>query len=120
MGAVMIPKRVRGVRGMVPSVLRQGVVGGVAWSPGPRSGIMSKRNLVPERYGTTFRLASPVGPCSKSLRRRKCAVSENGADAGGAAQSKRADARRNKETLLDAAAKVFVASGVDAPVRDIA
>ncbi|MDH6626250.1 AcrR family transcriptional regulator [Streptomyces sp. LBL] len=40
--------------------------------------------------------------------------------AGHAAQSKRADARRNKETLLEVAAAVFVASGVDAPVRDIA
>jgi AcrR family transcriptional regulator len=33
---------------------------------------------------------------------------------------KRADARRNEQTLLDAAADVFVASGVEAPVRDIA
>ena len=33
---------------------------------------------------------------------------------------KRADARRNEETLLDAAAAAFVTSGVDAPVRDIA
>jgi len=33
---------------------------------------------------------------------------------------KRADARRNEQTLLEAAAAVFVASGVDAPVRDIA
>ncbi|MFC3997366.1 TetR/AcrR family transcriptional regulator [Nocardiopsis sediminis] len=33
---------------------------------------------------------------------------------------KRADARRNEEALLDAAAAVFVASGVQAPVRDIA
>ncbi len=33
---------------------------------------------------------------------------------------KRADARRNEQTLLDAAAAVFVESGVDAPVRDIA
>ncbi|WP_307530881.1 TetR/AcrR family transcriptional regulator [Streptomyces umbrinus] len=38
----------------------------------------------------------------------------------GAGQSKRKDARRNKETLLDAAAAVFVTSGVEAPVRDIA
>ncbi|WP_312868674.1 TetR/AcrR family transcriptional regulator [Amycolatopsis pithecellobii] len=38
----------------------------------------------------------------------------------GTARSKRADARRNEQTLLDAAASVFVASGVDAPVRDIA
>ncbi|QNE23334.1 TetR/AcrR family transcriptional regulator [Kribbella qitaiheensis] len=33
---------------------------------------------------------------------------------------KRADARRNEVSLLDAAAAAFVASGVDAPVRDIA
>ncbi|MGC9538348.1 TetR/AcrR family transcriptional regulator [Streptomyces sp. UG1] len=40
--------------------------------------------------------------------------------AGRTAAPKRKDARRNKETLLDAAAAVFVAKGVDAPVRDIA
>jgi AcrR family transcriptional regulator len=39
---------------------------------------------------------------------------------GQAAPRKRADARRNERVLLDAAAAVFVASGVDAPVRDIA
>ncbi len=39
---------------------------------------------------------------------------------GPAVRSKRADARRNEETLLDAAAAAFVASGVDVPVRDIA
>ena len=33
---------------------------------------------------------------------------------------KRADARRNQESLLAAAAAAFVAAGVDAPVRDIA
>jgi AcrR family transcriptional regulator len=38
----------------------------------------------------------------------------------GAARPKRADARRNEETLLDAAAAIFVMSGVEAPVRDIA
>ncbi|MCT2586727.1 TetR/AcrR family transcriptional regulator [Actinophytocola gossypii] len=38
----------------------------------------------------------------------------------GAGRAKRADARRNEKALLDAAASVFVASGVDAPVRDIA
>ncbi|HWC79630.1 MAG TPA: TetR/AcrR family transcriptional regulator [Pseudonocardiaceae bacterium] len=36
------------------------------------------------------------------------------------ARPKRADAQRNEENLLDAAAAVFVASGVDAPIRDIA
>jgi AcrR family transcriptional regulator len=33
---------------------------------------------------------------------------------------KRSDARRNQQALLDAAAAVFVRTGVDAPVRDIA
>ncbi len=36
------------------------------------------------------------------------------------ARTKRVDARRNEQALLDAAAAVFVASGVDAPVREIA
>ncbi|MFE1993154.1 TetR/AcrR family transcriptional regulator [Streptomyces parvulus] len=40
--------------------------------------------------------------------------------AGNAARPKRADARRNERTLLDAAAAVFVRAGVEAPVRDIA
>jgi AcrR family transcriptional regulator len=33
---------------------------------------------------------------------------------------KRADAKRNEQTLLEAAAAVFVTSGVEAPVREIA
>ncbi|WP_030559382.1 TetR/AcrR family transcriptional regulator [Streptomyces aureocirculatus] len=37
-----------------------------------------------------------------------------------ARRPKRADARRNEAALLDAAAAVFVASGVEAPIRDIA
>ncbi|GAA2101668.1 TetR/AcrR family transcriptional regulator [Streptomyces albiaxialis] len=36
------------------------------------------------------------------------------------ARAKRADARRNQQKLLDAAAEVFVSSGVDAPIREIA
>ena len=40
--------------------------------------------------------------------------------AGKAAQPKRADARRNEQALLDAAAALFVTSGVEVPVRDIA
>ncbi|MBO2458396.1 TetR/AcrR family transcriptional regulator [Actinomadura violacea] len=47
-------------------------------------------------------------------------MSESERAAGRAARPKRADARRNKEALLDAAAAVFVAAGVEAPVRDIA
>lgn len=39
---------------------------------------------------------------------------------GKAAQPKRADARRNEQALLDAAAALFVTSGVEVPVRDIA
>ncbi|WP_030937178.1 TetR/AcrR family transcriptional regulator [Streptomyces sp. NRRL S-646] len=47
-------------------------------------------------------------------------MSDSGKDAGRAARPKRTDARRNEQTLLDAAAAVFVTSGVEAPVRDIA
>jgi AcrR family transcriptional regulator len=45
-----------------------------------------------------------------------------GIDSGSesSARPKRADARRNEQTLLDAAATAFIASGVDVPVRDIA
>jgi AcrR family transcriptional regulator len=39
---------------------------------------------------------------------------------GTAAPRKRADARRNEATLLEAAAAAFVESGVNVPVRDIA
>ncbi|MFJ7206624.1 TetR/AcrR family transcriptional regulator [Streptomyces sp. NPDC098789] len=39
---------------------------------------------------------------------------------GASARSKRADAVRNQQTLLDAAAEVFVTSGIDAPIRQIA
>jgi len=60
-------------------------------------------------------------------QRSGCANREEGADvpeADGAATPssarKRADARRNEQALLDAAAAVFVTRGVDAPVRDIA
>jgi AcrR family transcriptional regulator len=47
-------------------------------------------------------------------------VNDSGEGPGGTARPRRSDARRNKETLLDAAAAAFVASGVEAPVRDIA
>lgn len=42
------------------------------------------------------------------------------AEDGRRAPRRRADAERNRAALLDAAAAVFVASGVDAPVRDVA
>ncbi|HTU76805.1 MAG TPA: TetR/AcrR family transcriptional regulator [Trebonia sp.] len=40
--------------------------------------------------------------------------------ARGPARGKRADAQRNQQALLAAAAEVFVTSGVDAPIREIA
>jgi AcrR family transcriptional regulator len=48
------------------------------------------------------------------------ALNDGEAVAAEAARPQRADARRNKESLLDAAAAIFVESGVEAPVRDIA
>ncbi|GAB3499358.1 TetR/AcrR family transcriptional regulator [Nocardiopsis coralliicola] len=47
-------------------------------------------------------------------------MSTEGRPEGAAAPSKRADAQRNRKTLLTAAAAVFVRSGVDAPIREIA
>lgn len=47
-------------------------------------------------------------------------ISTTGAPPGPVGRLKRSDARRNQQTLLDAAAVVFVRAGVDAPVRDIA
>jgi AcrR family transcriptional regulator len=40
--------------------------------------------------------------------------------AGAASPRRRADARRNQQNLVEAAADVFVTAGVEAPVRDIA
>jgi AcrR family transcriptional regulator len=47
-------------------------------------------------------------------------MTERTRDAVPASRARRADARRNEQTLIEAAAAVFVASGVDAPIRDIA
>ena len=47
-------------------------------------------------------------------------MSDNDAQTAGTSPRKRADAQRNEQTLLDAAAAVFVTSGVEAPVREIA
>ncbi|MFD8205846.1 TetR/AcrR family transcriptional regulator [Streptomyces sp. NPDC059695] len=47
-------------------------------------------------------------------------MNENSPRQGSSAASTRKDARRNQQTLLDAAAAVFATSGVDAPVREIA
>lgn len=47
-------------------------------------------------------------------------VSDTEREAGPVTRPLRADARRNQEALLDAAAAVFVTSGVTAPIREIA
>jgi AcrR family transcriptional regulator len=47
-------------------------------------------------------------------------MADIGSGTGSSAPRKRADARRNEEALLQAAAATFVSAGVDAPVRDIA
>src|ERR1700738_4515531 len=59
-------------------------------------------------------------PISKISDGGNSAVADIGSGSESSAPRKRADARRNEETLLEAAAAAFVASGVDAPVRDIA
>ncbi|NUR89931.1 MAG: TetR/AcrR family transcriptional regulator [Nonomuraea sp.] len=66
-------------------------------------------------------------PCSATIRNpvphSKSGHGEdavNDGEGGRTAQRKRADAQRNERVLLDAAAAVFVTSGVEAPVRDIA
>ncbi|WP_433757704.1 TetR/AcrR family transcriptional regulator [Nocardia sp. CA-135398] len=51
---------------------------------------------------------------------RATGVIDIDSDSGSSTPRKRADARRNQQTLLDAAAAAFVASGVDVPVRTIA
>src|SRR5258705_12837419 len=79
---------------------------------GPCSGIISKRNLVPITIGNAV-------PFDKLSSGGNGAVNDSDGGAGPAAPRKRADARRNERTLLDAAAAVFVTSGVEAPVRDI-
>jgi AcrR family transcriptional regulator len=48
------------------------------------------------------------------------AMANTDEEAGQPARQKRADAQRNEQALLTAAAAVFVTSGVEAPVRDIA
>ncbi|MFD5734882.1 TetR/AcrR family transcriptional regulator [Streptomyces sioyaensis] len=47
-------------------------------------------------------------------------MAAEGAAGDSPSRSKRADAQRNRESVLTAAAGVFVTSGVDAPIRQIA
>jgi AcrR family transcriptional regulator len=59
--------------------------------------------------GTKFRLARATAPEGGDV-----------ANSTGPPPRRRADAVRNQSALLDAAAAMFVAAGIDAPVRDIA
>jgi AcrR family transcriptional regulator len=61
-----------------------------------------------------------VVPFNKMSDGGNSAVADTASGSASPAPRKRADARRNEQTLLTAAAAAFVASGVDAPVRDIA
>ncbi|RKN26149.1 TetR/AcrR family transcriptional regulator [Micromonospora musae] len=75
---------------------------------------MNKWNAVPlRRYGTWFRL-------TRVSDGGNGAVTDTESGSAQPAPQKRADARRNQQRLLDAAAAAFITSGVDAPVRDIA
>jgi AcrR family transcriptional regulator len=75
---------------------------------------MDKRIFVPLM---NIRIRVPI---SKMGDGGNSAVADIGSGSESSAPRKRADARRNEETLLEAAAAAFIASGVDAPVRDIA
>jgi len=75
---------------------------------------MDKRNNVPL---SNIRNTVPFGKASDG---GSGAVAEIGSGSESSAPRKRADARRNEESLLEAAAAAFLDSGVDAPVRDIA
>src|ERR1700737_1893316 len=59
-------------------------------------------------------------PVSKISDGGNCTVADIGSGSESSVPRRRADARRNEETLLDAAAAAFITSGVDVPVRDIA
>jgi AcrR family transcriptional regulator len=73
------------------------------------------RNVIPLIYGTLFRLSTRF-----VLRQR--AKSQDAAIAPDESPGRavRADAQRSVDALLEAAKEVFVTSGVDAPVREIA
>ena len=86
----------------------------VAWTWGTRPDRMKKRSNAPP---TNIRSNAPFVKRSDGS---SGAVVDIGSGPGSSAPQKRADARRNEQTLLAAAAALFVASGVDVPVRDIA
>jgi AcrR family transcriptional regulator len=61
-----------------------------------------------------------IAPISQGSTRKDRTVTQEDAPTATLGPPKRADARRNEQALLDAAAAVFVTSGVEAPVREIA
>jgi AcrR family transcriptional regulator len=83
------------------------------WPSVVDSDIMTSGTLLRSTYGALFRFVNPE-------RLRSDPVADDDGQAERASPRMRADARRNERSLLDAAAAVFVVSGVDAPVRDIA
>src|SRR5699024_379825 len=59
-------------------------------------------------------------PVNNTDSERSGTVTDSSPGTGQPTRPKRSDARRNEQALLDAAAAVFVTSGVEAPIRDIA
>jgi AcrR family transcriptional regulator len=78
-------------------------------------GYKPKRINVPYLYGSMIRFAS-----GESVDDGLEPSAESSAAHDGPARRVRADAQRSLEALLQAAKQVFAASGVDAPVREIA
>jgi AcrR family transcriptional regulator len=70
--------------------------------------------------GTVSGTNGPTGQINEPKGQSNGPTDQINEPTGQTAPPKRADARRNEQTLLAAAARVFVASGVEAPVRDIA
>jgi AcrR family transcriptional regulator len=80
-----------------------------------RTVLHKKRNNIPFKYGTLFRLSSGNVMEDQSDEQNHALESPQPAE-----KRVRADAQRNLDGLLQAAMKVFSTSGVDAPVREIA
>ena len=77
----------------------------------------SKRNTAPFNYTEQ---CSAYARRASGSRQWHTLKAKNPGRSRVAASRRRADARRNEQALLDAAAAVFVRSGVEAPVRDVA
>jgi AcrR family transcriptional regulator len=69
-------------------------------------------NVPLKHSGTVSRLSE--GPSERTQ------MAKTKADPSSPTRARRADARRNEEALIEAAAAVFLEAGVEAPIRDIA